>query len=125
MIVLLSQGGQAADQLFVQILPWIGILAILIILGGGIAVWLRKRMAVNADDSSAGFILADLREMRDRGDISPEEFENAKARMITSMSASTKPRTDDTEDATDRASASRSPDRITPSVPPRRRPKPD
>ena len=125
MIVLLSQGGQAADQLFVQILPWIGILAILIILGGGIAVWLRKRMAVNADDSSAGFILADLREMRDRGDISPEEFENAKARMITSMSAATKPRTDDAEDATDRASASRSPDRITPSVPPRRRPKPD
>ena len=122
MILLLSQSGQAADQLFVQILPWIGILAILIILGGGIAVWLRKRMAVNADDSTAGFILADLREMRDRGEISPEEFENAKARMIKHMSATETSRADD---PAARASGSTSPDRITPSIPPRRAPERD
>ena len=122
MILLLSQSGQAADQLFVQILPWIGILAILIILGGGIAVWLRKRMAVNADDSTAVFILADLREMRDRGEISPEEFENAKARMIKNMSATKTSRADD---PAARASGSSSPDRITPSFPPRRAPERD
>ncbi len=85
MTVLLAQD---AERLFAETLPWIGLLAIFILLGGGIAIWLRKRMAVNGDDSSAGFILADLRRMRDQGEISPEEFESAKSKMIEGIKAS-------------------------------------
>ena len=120
MTVLLAQDGQSAERLFAEILPWIGILAVFILLGGGIAIWLRKRMAVNRDDSSAGFILADLRGMRDRREISPEEFESAKSRMIEGIRASA---TRDPAESGAGMKPTSDPDRSNPkgpAVPPRR-----
>jgi hypothetical protein len=119
--VLLAQDAQAAERLFADILPWIGVLAVLILLGGGVAIWLKKRMAVNRDDSSAGFILADLRGMRDRGEISPEEFEIAKSRMIEGIKASATRDSEKSGDHTKPTPGSARPLRqVAPTVPPRK-----
>lgn len=122
MTVLLAQD---AERLFAEILPWIGLLAIFILLGGGVAIWLRKRMAVNGDDSSAGFILADLRRMRDQGEISPEEFESAKSKMIEGIKASTVRESDDSIDRKSLESSRIRSHRDGPAIPPQRRPSGD
>jgi hypothetical protein len=120
--VLLAQD---AERLFAETLPWIGLLAIFILLGGGIAIWLRKRMAVNGDDSSAGFILADLRRMRDQGEISPEEFESAKSKMIEGIKASTIRESPHSDDRRSPDSNPKRPLRDGPAIPPQRRPSGD
>lgn len=117
MTVLLAQD---AERLFAEILPWIGLLAILILLGGGIAIWLRKRMAVNGGDSSAGFILDDLRRMRDRGEISPEEFEIAKSKMIKGIKASTVRESSNSDDRKTLDSSPKGPLRDGSAIPPQR-----
>ncbi|MFB0986518.1 MAG: SHOCT domain-containing protein [Phycisphaerales bacterium] len=122
MTVLLAQD---AERLFAETLPWIGLLVILILLGGGVAIWLRKRMAVNGDDSSAGFILADLRRMRDQGEISSEEFESAKSKMIEGIKASTIRESDDSNDRKGLESGRIRPHSDGPTIPPQRLPSGD
>ena len=122
MTVLLAQD---AERLFAEILPWIGLLAILILLGGGIAIWLRKRMAVNGGDSSAGFILDDLRRMRDEGEISSEEFEIAKSKMIEGIKASTVRESKNSDDRQTLDSSPNGPRRDGASIPPQRTPSGD
>lgn len=77
--------GQSED-FFVSILPWLGLLVLVILVGGGIAIWMRRRMLLDQSASPrAGFTLSDLREMARTGEISHEEFEAAKAQMIAKV----------------------------------------
>jgi hypothetical protein len=84
-ITLFAQSTQGADRLFADILPWLGLLVVIILLGGGLALYLRRRFATVREDGTAGFTLADLRRMRDSGEISEVEFTAAKSRMLESM----------------------------------------
>jgi len=83
--VLFAQSTQGADRLFADILPWLGILVVIILLGGGLALFLRRRFATIREGVTPGFTLADLRRLRDSGEISEEEFTTAKSRMLQSM----------------------------------------
>ena len=67
---------------------WIGLAAILVIafLVGIFATWLRRR-AMTEPGPSIGFTLADLRQMRDEGQISEEEFQTAKAKQVSRTKA--------------------------------------
>ena len=85
MTVLLAQSSQGADRLFADILPWLGLLVVIILLGGGTALFLRRRFASSGETATSGFTLADLRTMRDSGEISEAEFATAKSRMLESM----------------------------------------
>jgi hypothetical protein len=84
-ITLFAQSTQGADRLFADILPWLGLLVVIILLGGGLALYLRRRFATVREGETAGFTLADLRRMRDSGEISEVEFTAAKSRMLESM----------------------------------------
>ena len=73
------QGG----DLFGRLLPWLGGLLVLAVAGGLLMVWTR-RMAVGrqAPGHNEGFGLDDLRGMLDRGEITAEEYDRARRRMV-------------------------------------------
>lgn len=68
------------STLLTDVLPWAGLLAIITLVGGGIAVFVRRNIFVGSEPT-VGFTLEDLREMRARGEITDEEFELSRARM--------------------------------------------
>ncbi len=74
--------GPAAERLFGDLLPTLGMLVLIILVGGGVAVWLKRRYQGGDASGGVGFTLGDLREMRARGEISEEEFEKARAGMV-------------------------------------------
>ncbi len=68
-----------------------GILMALVVVGFGAIAILKRKVKKHEDEPPAeGFTLADLREMRERGDLTEEEFQAAKAKVIK---ATTAPRT--------------------------------
>lgn len=73
------QGG----DLFGRLLPWLGGLMVLAVLGGLLMVWTR-RMAVGgrASGRPEGFGLDELRRMVERGEMTAEEYDRARRRMI-------------------------------------------
>jgi uncharacterized membrane protein len=73
------QGG----DLFGRLLPWLGGLLVLAILGGLLMLWTR-RMAVGRDRQrpSDGFGMDGLRGMLDRGEITRDEYERARRRLV-------------------------------------------
>lgn len=115
MTILLAQSTQRADRLFADILPWLGLLVVIILLGGGLALYLRRRFATVREAGTAGFTLEDLRRMRDTGEMSEEEFTTAKSRMLEAMNPTKSPT--NRPDSGSPAVGSGTPGRITP-IPP-------
>lgn len=69
-------------------MPWaIALVALAVV--GAVIIWLvRRAIASPKDDAAEGFTLQGLRELRDRGEISEEEFERAKEAMIGRIAGS-------------------------------------
>jgi hypothetical protein len=76
------QGGGSGD-LFTRLLPWMGGLLVLAVAGGLLMLWTR-RMAVGQDAPglSHGFGLDDLEGMKARGELSPDEYERARRKLV-------------------------------------------
>ncbi|HUO08515.1 MAG TPA: SHOCT domain-containing protein [Phycisphaerae bacterium] len=65
------------------LLEALAILLVLVVVGGFGIMMIRRRLNANDEpEASAGFSLAELREMRDRGEITSEEYEITKRRVI-------------------------------------------
>src|SRR5271154_946554 len=78
-----------ADQR--RVLIALAIMMVLVLIGGfGILMFRRRLWGEEEDDNSSdvGFSLSDLREMRDRGEITPEEYEFTRARVIAKVKSS-------------------------------------
>ena len=72
-----------------RIVIWsIGLLLALLVMMG-LIVWLRKRMSSISELGPQGFTLADLRELRRKGAMTEEEFEQAKAKLVQAVQAAT------------------------------------
>lgn len=82
LLVMAPSAPPTADRLFGDLLPALGVLVLIILVGGGIALWLKRRYQGGDSGGGGGFTLADLRDMRARGEISEEEFERARGRMV-------------------------------------------
>ena len=82
LLAVAPAAGPAADRLFGDLLPALGVLVLIILVGGGIAVWLKRRYQAPDAGGDVGFTLGDLRDMRARGEISDEEFEKAREKMV-------------------------------------------
>jgi hypothetical protein len=83
---LLAQAGSTGltDQQ-TDILFWCGVLILVILVFVGLAVLIRRRFVSDvpeADVIGMGFSLADLRAMHERGELSDEEFDYAKRKLI-------------------------------------------
>lgn len=79
-------GTLAAPQSGVQLGPllmWIGVLIVVVLLGFMVVLTLRKRlMDDGASQADSPFMLADLRRMHHQGDLSDEQYERARQRLI-------------------------------------------
>jgi hypothetical protein len=74
-----------------KVLIALAILMALVVVGGvGILLFRRRLNAEEGADASAnvGFSLSDLREMRDRGEITAEEYDATRAKVIVKVKAS-------------------------------------
>jgi len=66
---------------------WVAILVVIVfVLIVALAI-VRKRMSPDEDFHGEGFSLSDLRQMHKSGQLSEEEFERAKAKMVETMQA--------------------------------------
>lgn len=72
-----------------KLLVALAILLGLVIVGGVVILMIRRRITAGDDDTSgtvnAGFSLADLRDMVDRGEMTKEEYEKTRQRIISKV----------------------------------------
>jgi hypothetical protein len=71
-----------------QMLIW-GAVIMAVVLAGFVGIMiLKRRMLAESDrDQGPAFSLAELRAMRDRGEITPEEYEHTRTRVIEKVKA--------------------------------------
>ena len=74
--------GGGGTSLLGDVAIWLGIFVVLIIILGASAMAIRRKVNAPAAASAIGFTLADLRVMHERGELSLEEFERARDRML-------------------------------------------
>lgn len=93
LISLIGQSGSdgSSERLFADILPWIGLLALIIVIGGACAILIRRRMNASIDGTDLGYTLEDLRVLRDSGKLTEEEFQAARLAMIQGISKQDEP----------------------------------
>lgn len=75
----------AASDLFTQIAPWLGALVVVAVVGGLIISAARRNLTnKSSDHSSSGFTLADLRRLKESGEMDQAQYERAKAALMNS-----------------------------------------
>lgn len=72
----------ANGQLFVELLPWLIALIVLVIIGGVAMYATRRLMHASQRNSEDGFTLHSLRQLHAEGRLSDEEFAKARDAMI-------------------------------------------
>lgn len=81
MPVLLAQAG--ARGALNEMLPWLGALLVAALVGGALLFYLRHRLlGPDAADTPGRGFMEELRDLRDRGEISEDEFETARLSII-------------------------------------------
>lgn len=79
---LIVIASQSAEQLFIEILPWIIGLAVIVFIGAGAIYYVRKMMYGQSSALEDGFTLHDLRQLHAKGELNDEEYERAKDALI-------------------------------------------
>lgn len=67
-----------------EMLPWLAALLAAAIVGG-VLVMLIKRYFFAPDDDEPRALFDELRELRDRGEITPDEYETARLKMVARL----------------------------------------
>lgn len=79
----------------------LAILMGLVIIGGAAILIARNRLNATSDSGSdVGFSLSDLRKLRDKGEITPEEYEVARNRVVKNVRSSLEKKPKTPPDAT-------------------------
>lgn len=95
-------------------MTWLGVLILVVIAGGLVVMWYRRTLlAKDNPDAAEQGLMASLRAMRDKGEISAEEFDAMRRSMVRKaasrhQSDRAEPRT--TPMRTDRSAPTRTPD---------------
>lgn len=76
-------GGSNATDVFMSILPYAAVIILVTIVGGVVMMISRRKIDSASARGPVGFSLADLKELRDRGEITSEEYERARQEVIT------------------------------------------
>jgi len=80
MLAIASSDPKSIGVLFV----WCGILVALLLVAFALYTYFKRWMNQTNESSHVGFTLSDLREMHRQGKISDQEFEQTKAKMLSS-----------------------------------------
>jgi hypothetical protein len=70
-----------------SVIFWCVVIILATLAGFGLIAYIRRYMLTRAREAKydTGFSLSDLRAMRDRGEITPEEYEQTRARVIAKV----------------------------------------
>jgi len=79
-LLVQAQSGQPFD--YSKLARPLSILVGVLIVAMVIVSWVRKRLKEPDEPASAGFTLSDLRQLHKSGQMSDEEFERAKAKVV-------------------------------------------
>ena len=84
-IHILSEGLTSGQQY--TVIFWCVVITLVTLAGFGIIAYIKRHMYARAQQGKydTGFSLSDLRAMRDRGEITPEEYEQTRARVIAKV----------------------------------------
>jgi len=75
----------ANSDLFIQLAPWLGGLVVVAVIGGVIMLAARNYLTnKSSETTSLGFTLADLRGLKERGEIDQTEYERLKSALMNS-----------------------------------------
>jgi len=69
------------------VLLWAGVLIVVAMIGGIVIVVFRRRMLSNDSGTSDATLMEQLRGMVERGEMTPEEFDRARRKIIERASA--------------------------------------
>lgn len=88
---VLAQFGTPSKQF--PVMEWCGILALVVLVGSFVIMLIRRQYLKSTKNEAhdPGFSLSGLREMRDRGEITPEEYEAMRARVIAKVKGKHEP----------------------------------
>ncbi|MGH7175991.1 MAG: SHOCT domain-containing protein [Tepidisphaeraceae bacterium] len=64
---------------------WSAALIFFVLVMFGVLAWVRKRLSADKEFHGEGFTLGDLRRLRESGQMSEEEFDRAKAKLVRSV----------------------------------------
>jgi uncharacterized membrane protein len=77
-----------------SIIVWSLVLLGLVVVAFALVAWVKKRTQAPDEAPSAGFTLAELRDLHRQGKLSAEEFERAKAALMASLRPKESPKPD-------------------------------
>jgi len=83
--------GLSAERSFGEIIPWLILLAVMVIVGGVLIFLARRLLRQQPSSEPEPFTLQGLRDMRARGMLSDDEFERARAAMIGRLKTNAEP----------------------------------
>ncbi|MBC23793.1 MAG: hypothetical protein CMJ32_07770 [Phycisphaerae bacterium] len=70
-----------SDILLEQLIPWLGLLLLVVIVGGAFVLMIR-RTTKSQGPGQGGFTLEDIRQLHRSGELSDEEFQKAREALI-------------------------------------------
>ena len=79
---LLAQADESSSAIF-----WLIVVFVVVLAGFVAVVWVRRRLSPDEDFKGEGFTLSDLRRLHKEGQISDDEFERARSKMVEAMHA--------------------------------------
>ena len=77
---------------------WVGVLVAVVVAGGILLTVIRRRFRADRPTERQGFTLHDVREMHRHGELSDEEFEQARAAILRQVSTSKNTSPDEVDD---------------------------
>lgn len=84
-----SFASTSSTELFSEVAPLLGILLGVVIVGTIIIFILRRSLSGASDMLDQGFLLDDLRRLHREGELSDEEFDKAKAALVSRLTSAT------------------------------------
>ena len=82
---LAAAGTSDAGQLFSEVLPWLLVLIAFVVVGGIVLFLIRRQINAGSSGAVEPFTLEGLRRLRAEGQITDDEFEKARAALISRM----------------------------------------
>lgn len=76
-----SAASRNAGELFNSILPWLGVLALVVVVGGVVLTVIRRSMRAESGSKEV-FSLQTLRELRASGELTEQQYEKARLAML-------------------------------------------
>lgn len=78
-----------ATENYLRLFVWLGVLwALIIVLGASLWYYRRRWIRSGSGEEAAPWTLADLRQLRDSGDLSEEEYQRIRSAMIAGVRSS-------------------------------------